>query len=98
MQLTVQSIARIVNQTLSNGSLIWLAGGGVMNDELMKRLKCALPDYRILPTEQAGYPSAAIEAMLFAWLGKQRFQAHAVNLTSITGSKKPAILGGLWLP
>lgn len=98
MQLTVQSIARIVNQTLSNGSLIWLAGGGVMNDELMKRLTYALPDYRILPTEQAGYPSAAIEAMLFAWLGKQRFQAHAVNLTSITGSKKPAILGGLWLP
>jgi anhydro-N-acetylmuramic acid kinase len=98
MQLTVESIAQIACQTLSPGSQIWLAGGGVMNDELMKRLKCTLAEYQLLPTEQSGYPSAAIEAMLFAWLGKQRLQAQAINLTSITGSKKPAILGGLWLP
>jgi anhydro-N-acetylmuramic acid kinase len=98
MQLTVESIAQIACQTLSPGSQIWLAGGGVMNDELMKRLKSALTEYHLLPTEQSGYPSAAIEAMLFAWLGKQRLEAQAINLTSITGSKKPAILGGLWLP
>ncbi len=98
MQLTVASIADIVRHTLDRGSTLWLAGGGVMNDELMRRLKIALPDTLLMPTEQAGYPSAAIEAMLFAWLGKQRLQAQAVHLTSITGSKKPAILGGLWLP
>jgi anhydro-N-acetylmuramic acid kinase len=69
-----------------------------MNDELMRRLHLALPDFQLKPTEQAGYPSAAIEAMLFAWLGKQRLQAQAINLSSITGSKKPAVLGGLWHP
>lgn len=98
MQLTVESIADIVRQTLNKGCRLWLAGGGVMNDEMMKRLTHALPDHRLAPTEQAGYPSAAIEAMLFAWLGKQRFLAQAVDLTAITGSKKPAVLGGLWLP
>lgn len=98
MQLTVESIAHIVFQTLNPGSQIWLAGGGVMNNELIKRLKYALPDYHLVPTEQSGYPSAAIESMLFSWLGKQRLEAQSINLTSITGSKKPAILGGLWLP
>lgn len=98
MQLTVESVANIVNQTLTPKSTLWLAGGGVMNDELMRRLNLALPNYQLKQTEASGYPSAAIEAMLFAWLGKQRLQAQAINLTSITGSKKPAVLGGLWLP
>lgn len=98
MQLTVESIASVVRQTLTPKSTLWLAGGGVMNDELMRRLHLALPDFQLKPTEQAGYPSAAIEAMLFAWLGKQRLQAQAINLSSITGSKKPAVLGGLWHP
>lgn len=98
MQLTVESIASVVRQTLSLGSVLWLAGGGVMNHELIQRLKLVLHDYQLMPTEQSGYPSAAIEAMLFAWLGKQRLLAHRVNLVSITGSKKPAVLGGLWLP
>lgn len=98
LQLTVKSIAQLVQQRLPKGSLVWLAGGGVMNDELVKRLNLALADYHIKSTEQDGYPAAAIEAMLFAWLGKQRLSAQPINLTSITGSKKPTILGGLWLP
>jgi len=98
MQLTVESIARVVQQQLPKGSQLWLSGGGVLNDALIARLTARLHDYVIASSEQAGYPAIAIEAMLFAWLGKQRLLAESVNLTSITGSKKPAILGGLWLP
>jgi anhydro-N-acetylmuramic acid kinase len=97
MQLTVETIAQIVCHTLNPGSQIWLAGGGVMNDELIKRLSSRLPNYQLMPTEEVGYPSAAIEAMLFAWLGKQRLLEQPINLCCTTGSKKPAVLGGLWL-
>lgn len=97
LQLSVESIARAIIEHIAPGT-IWLCGGGAYNLEFMRRLKQSLPRYQLIPTEQAGYPAATIEAMLFAWLAKQRISMQPVDLTEITGTTRPAILGGLWLP
>lgn len=97
LQLTVESLAERIEHELSAGSHIWLCGGGARNSELVKRLSRRLPHYSIAATDMLGYSANAIEAMLFAWLGKQRLLAEPIDLTDITHSNRPTVLGGLWL-
>lgn len=99
LQLTVESLALAIERhtTLAHQH-IWLCGGGAHNIELTTRLTNRLPHYHIQPTEQLGHAANAIEAMLFAWLGKQRLQQRPIDLTQITHGTRPTILGGLWLP
>lgn len=98
LQLSVESIA-LAWEAYNNHSAakLWLCGGGVFNTELVNRLTRRLPQCNIAATDSIGYPASVIEAMLFAWLAKERISATAIDLTAITGSKKPAVLGGLWL-
>ncbi|MCH9742368.1 MAG: anhydro-N-acetylmuramic acid kinase [Proteobacteria bacterium] len=97
LQFSVESIALAVLDHIKAGT-IWLCGGGTYNLEFTNRLMQRLPSHQLLATEQAGYAASTIEAMLFAWLAKQRVLTQLVDLTDITGASRPAILGGLWLP
>jgi anhydro-N-acetylmuramic acid kinase len=69
-----------------------------MNAEFVRRLKDRLPHCQIGLTDALGYPIQALEAMLFAWLAKQRITETPVDLMAITGSSRPVVLGGVWLP
>ena len=98
LKLTIDTVAQAwftYNQH-ATGKL-WLCGGGVHNHALITGLKQALPMCQLDTTDNAGYPANALEAMLFAWLAKQRLTHASVTLTHITGQQKPAVLGGLWL-
>ena len=97
LQLTVESVARAWESCSDTGQ-IWLCGGGALNTELVRRLRVRLPDCPIGLTDDLGYPIQALEAMLFAWLAKQRLDETPVDLMTITGSIRPVILGGVWLP
>jgi len=95
LQLTVESVACAWGQHSNSGQL-WLCGGGALNTELVRRLRLRLPDCQIGLTDDMGYPIQALEAMLFAWLAKQRLDEIPVDLMTITGSVRPVILGGVW--
>jgi anhydro-N-acetylmuramic acid kinase len=96
LQLTVESVARAW-ESFSDTGQIWLCGGGALNTELLRRLRLRLPQCQIGLTDDLGYPIQTLEAMLFAWLAKQRIEEKPIDLASITGSNQPVILGGVWL-
>jgi anhydro-N-acetylmuramic acid kinase len=97
LQWTVVSIVQALEQTQMPEQL-WLCGGGAYNGELVRRLQQALPQCDLRRSDEAGYPAHALEAMLFAWLAKQRLTEQSIDLTAITGSIRPFVCGGLWLP
>ncbi len=96
LQLTVESVA-MAWESFANTGRLWLCGGGALNAELIRRLKVRLPRCQVGLTDACGYSIHALEAMLFAWLAKQRIDKTPINLMQITGSDKPVIAGGIWV-
>ena len=90
--LTAVSIAEEIN--LRTGvQRVLICGGGVHNGALLTALREALPDVQVDSTIRFGIDPDFIEAMMFAWLAEQALCGKAIDLTSITGAKKPTILG-----
>lgn len=97
LALTVESVSVACDQA-GRVDQLWVCGGGAKNGQLMQLLQTSMPAIPVQSTDIAGYPSEAIEAMLFAWLGKARWLQQPIHLNHITGSQGAAILGGVWLP
>lgn len=98
-QLTVETIAEeLIRLKLADQTACFICGGGAYNQTLLKGLQTKLPNLRIQSTERAGINPNAIEAMMCAWLAKQRLDHKEIDLTQITGASRPAVLGGLWHP
>jgi len=94
-RLTADLIAEAVKQHAAQA--VYLCGGGALNATLIENIQQTL-NVPVCTTQALGIDPMAIEAMLCAWLGVQRLNQQPIDLTQITGSGKPAILGGLWCP
>lgn len=94
--LTAKSVADAMAFLPTKPAELVVCGGGVHNDYLMGLLKQTLPDCQINSMLHYGVDPDSVEAMLFAWLAKQAIEKKAVDLCSITGARKPAILGGIY--
>jgi len=90
LELTAVTIANEANR-LHVEKLI-ICGGGAKNSFLMQRLD-ALCRGEVAKSDAHGVSSDFLEAMIFAWLAYKRVHRQAVNLKSVTGAKKNAILG-----
>jgi len=93
LELTVGSIARDIEKT--GITLLIVCGGGTKNSFLMQRLR-KLCKINIKISDELGFSSDFMEAMAFAWLAYKRVHESKVNLSSVTGSKKNSILGGVY--
>jgi len=80
---------------LKRGSLheVIIGGGGVRNPVLMERLSKSLSPIPVQPFEALGYESRAIEAMTFALFAYQTFHGRPTNIPSVTGARRPVVLG-----
>ena len=100
-EFTAQSIQlgllQLAKQLKAPIGQIWIVGGGAYNPELIKRIQQALPDYNVASSLTTNLNPNAIEAMMCGWLAQQRIDGKAIALTSITGSSRNVVLGGLWL-
>lgn len=77
---------------------VYACGGGVGNTDLMQRLEARLP-VPLVSTAALGVDPGFVEAMLFAWLARERIHAHSpAALEGVTGARARAVLGGVWLP
>ncbi|HFB53394.1 MAG TPA: anhydro-N-acetylmuramic acid kinase [Sulfurimonas autotrophica] len=90
LELTAVTIANEANR-LHVEKLI-ICGGGAKNSFLMQRLD-ALCRGEVAKSDAHGVSSDFLEAMIFAWLAYKRVHRQTVNLKSVTGAKKNAILG-----
>ncbi|MFT5836450.1 MAG: anhydro-N-acetylmuramic acid kinase [Sulfurimonas sp.] len=93
LELTAKSIAIDANNTKSE--LLIVCGGGAKNPLLMQRLK-ELCNAEVKVSNEFGVSSEYMEAMAFAWLAYKRVHREVVKLSSVTGSTKDSILGGIY--
>lgn len=73
-----------------------LCGGGVYNADFRERLAHQLPGIPIESTAAYGIDPAFVEALLFAWLARERMQERVIQTPSITGSRHSTLLGALY--
>lgn len=94
-QLTAQTIADEIKQK-STTAQIYVCGGGLFNDDLIKRLKQLLNDSIIDSTVKLGIEPQWVEAIAFSWLAYCFINRKTSNLPTVTGAKKAAILGAFY--
>ena len=93
-ELTARSIAENYQRYLpKTPEKVFLCGGGAKNCYLIERLRYHLPKSEVLTTEEIGWPVSAIEGGSFALLAALRLWGVPIDLKSITGAKKPVLLG-----
>ncbi len=98
LELTAITIAKHIHHFRQNGEVL-VCGGGFHNPVLIKAIQKHLGDHFTLKsTEEYGVAPDWLEAICFAWYAKKRMENEPVDLTAITGAKKPTILGGVYLP
>lgn len=91
--LTAETIAQAVRQFADGQTELIVGGGGSYNPTLVKMIKAALPNVKVMIQEDLGYSSDAKEAIAMTILGNQTLQHQPSNVPSATGARKPVILG-----
>jgi anhydro-N-acetylmuramic acid kinase len=90
-ELTVETAARGLAGHQPERLLV--CGGGVHNTNLMLRLGKRLPDTRVESTAHHGMDPDWVEAILFAWLARERLAERAQHTGPVTGARQPVLLG-----
>jgi anhydro-N-acetylmuramic acid kinase len=93
---TAQTIADTVINAQKTVKDLYLCGGGTHNVLLHQMISNLLPGVAVKSIAEIGVNPDYLEAMLFAWLAAQTINQKALDLSAITGSKKPAILGAVY--
>lgn len=96
LAFTAQTIANSVLNEPNQVEQMYLCGGGTHNHALLHRLTELLPETRVKSIAEVGISPDYLEAMMFAWLAAQTINHVPVDLTTITGSRTPAILGAIY--
>ncbi len=94
-ELTARSISDAIREYGQSINHLLVCGGGVHNGYLMERIQQALPNCKVESTEVCGVHPDWVEAMAFAWLAKRTINNQPGNLPSVTGAKKPTVLGNM---
>ena len=72
-----------------------VSGGGVRNPLLAAELARELPGVRVAPSDEAGLPADAKEAIAFAVMGWHTAHGLPSTLASCTGARGPRVLGAI---
>lgn len=91
-ELTAQSVADAAAAAAPIERLL-VCGGGAHNIHLMKRLARLLPDTKVESTQRHGIHPDWVEALLFAWLARERLCDRPQDTRLITGARQPVLLG-----
>ena len=95
-ELTVQTITHYIAQFVTAQNPIdtlYVSGGGVHNQTIMRRLGEILVDTAVEPVDNSGISADAKEAIAFAILANETLHGHSGNLPSATGASVQKILG-----
>ena len=93
LELSSKTIADNINDDCEE---LFVCGGGVHNQHLMKRLQEMLPAIKVASTAMLGIDPDWVEATAFAWLAKQTIEGKSGNLPITTGAKDFRILGAIY--
>jgi anhydro-N-acetylmuramic acid kinase len=95
--LTARSIADAMRTYARDASELLVCGGGVHNPVLMRAIAAELSPVPVMSTATRGIDPDFVEAMLFAWLARERLAGRAVALLpAVTGAHGARVLGGVY--
>ncbi len=93
LTFTIQTIVNAIKQVAPKCKKLIVCGGGAKNSYLMAALSEHF--FEVVNSDLLGYDNDKIEAMMMAWLAHKRCKLQKINLTTVTGAKRPTILGAL---
>jgi anhydro-N-acetylmuramic acid kinase len=97
-EVSARSIAEALRNLLPGAPQeVFVCGGGAHNHDLLARLHAALGGVPLATTASLGLDPDWVEAAAFAWLAHQTLAGHPGNLPSVTGARRPVVLGGIYL-
>ncbi len=96
LAFTAKTIANTVLNEQNHVEKMYLCGGGTHNLALLHMLTELLPETRVSSIAELGISPDYLEAMMFAWLASQTINRVPVDLSTITGSREPVILGAVY--
>ena len=94
--LTACGIVNAIERFCAKTDEIYLSGGGARNRALVARITSLANGRPVAPTDVLGVPTEHVESMAFAWLAMKCLRREAVDLTAVTGARKPRILGAIY--
>jgi anhydro-N-acetylmuramic acid kinase len=77
---------------------ILVSGGGAHNRHLMERISDLASPVVVRTVEDVGFSIDSKEAILFALLARATVLGRPANLPSVTGARRPVILGKICVP
>ena len=95
-ELTATTIIASIDRTLSECKQLIVCGGGAHNKDLMARLR-RLSGRSVDTTAAFGIAPDWVEGAAFAWLARARLRSEAGNVPTVTGARRLAVLGGVYL-
>ena len=95
VELTAATVGTAIKRHAPLARTIYICGGGVHNQLLMKRIGALLEGQRVTSTLGAGIDPDYVEALAFAWLASRTLSGLPGNLPSVTGASHPVILGAI---
>jgi anhydro-N-acetylmuramic acid kinase len=95
LQLSAELVAEALGEAVVEDALI--CGGGARNGALMAEIQ-RLAGIPVQSTAALGLDPQQVEPAAFAWLARERMQGRAAGLPSVTGARRAAVLGGVYLP
>lgn len=96
VELSARSVVMALQHHAQDTDVLLVCGGGVHNQQLMKRLTELMSPVTVASTETMGIDPDYVEACAFAWLARQRLLHQAGNLPEATGANAPVVLGGIY--
>ena len=104
LELTAVAISKSVKNTPKLSNVI-VCGGGRKNEFLMERISSLLNlnleekgGYVLDTSEHWGLDGDSLEASAFAWLAFRRLNKLVGAVPSVTGAKRPTVLGAVYTP
>lgn len=93
--LTARAIAAAVRDVELGDAHILCSGGGARNPALLRAVGSLLPGALLDPTDVAGIPVDAKEAIAFAVLGYETLRERPANVPRVTGAARAVSLGAI---
>ena len=97
LALTAHTITLDISRYCKDVEAVYICGGGIHNDHLLKSLQRLLKNKPVLSTEQLGLHPNWVEATAFAWLAYRTLNRQTGNLPSVTGARRSVVLGAICL-
>ena len=94
-ELSAATIGRGIEEFARESGEVLVCGGGASNPSLMTALRHRLRPRAVDTTDVIGIDPEWVEAAAFAWLARQTLCGLPGNLPSVTGARRPVVLGAI---